>query len=102
MRFSGRGKDDEDNLDKENIDNFFDDEDFKDEDFEEFMEESNMYKGIKLTELSLVEANLNRRILVCAVKTMEQSFWWKFLSYKTRLKRIEETYRLYLSLIDQN
>lgn len=58
-------------------------------------------RSLRMAELTLKEANLNRRILSTATKTLEKSFFWKFLRHETKLKRIEETYRRFSKLISE-
>ena len=95
MRFRNPGHDDDE--DEEKYFNESDDND-DDDDFDEIYFQEN--KEIKMAELSLVEFNLNRRILVGVVKSLETSFWWKFLRHKTRLKMIVETYQTFNKLIE--
>lgn len=90
MRFHGQNED-------ETEDEFFGED--ADEGMEEMFYEDN--SQIKMAELDLVAANLSRRILVGAVKMLETSIWWKFLSHKTRLRMIRESYQTFNELIEE-
>jgi hypothetical protein len=94
MRFGQESNDD----DQEDVEHFFN----EDDDFDEDMQDEMTYQEnleIKMAELALVEANLNRRILSNAIKMLENSFLWKFVSYKTKLKMISESYKVFSQLI---
>lgn len=91
MRF-GKDREDEENPEKR----FFHD------DFDDFEEMQNLGREIHAVELSLVEANLNRRLLVNAIKSLESSWFWKFTPYKTKLKMITETYKVFAKLISES
>jgi hypothetical protein len=94
MRFGQENNEDDDN--QEDVEHFFHD-DF--DDVDDMAYENN---GIKMAELALVEANLNRRILAGAIKMLENSFLWKFVSYKTKLKMISESYKTFSKLISEH
>jgi len=77
-------------------------DDVDDEEMEEMMDEfPSDYMQIKMAELTLVEANLNRRILAGVVKTLEKRIFWRFLPHATQLKMIAQTYKWYSKLIDE-
>lgn len=98
MRFYGQPNNEENDDESEK---FFQDEEGFDEDMELENAEA-FYRGnaeIKMTELALVEANLNRRILVSVIKMLEGSFFWKFIPFQTKLTMIEESYKLFSKLI---
>ena len=81
---------------------FNDDEDFDELDY--LLSEEPDYGsfedfGIQHLQLSLQEADINRRILAGAVKMLEKSFIWRFLPYKTRLKRIQEVYLAFTNMV---
>jgi len=96
MRFGQENNDD----DQEDIDHYFND-DFDDHD--DMMHDdiimAQQDREIKMVELNLVEANLNRRILVGVVKMLESSFFWRFTSHDKRLKMISESYKTFSKLI---
>lgn len=79
-------------------DKYFDEDHDDDDDFDDVYHEES--KQLKLAELALVEFNLNRRILGNVVKMLENSFWWRFLSYKTKLNMIRNTYHELNNLIE--
>lgn len=98
MRFYGQSNDED--HDEEDSDRFFNEDEMDDEmDEEEAFYQDN--KEIKLAELDLVHANLNRRILVNVIKMLENSFFWKFLPFKTKLIMIEEAYNTFDKLIGE-
>jgi len=97
MRFGKENNDD----DQEDVEHFFNDEDdFDDEMHDEMAYQEN--REIKMAELALVEANLNRRILVGVIKMLENSFLWKFINYETRLKMISKSYKTFSKLISED
>lgn len=51
-------------------------------------------------QLELAQQELNQRLLAEAIDTLKRSFWWRFRSYKTRLKMIAITYRFFHRLTD--
>ncbi len=93
MRFGHEQNEDDD---QEDVNHFFGD-DFDDDIRGDMEYEDN--REIKMVELTLVEANLNRRILAGTIKMLENSFFWKFVSYKTKLKQITESYKTFSKLI---
>lgn len=68
-------------------------------------EEEEMYSNIleqselHYEKLNLIKNNLNRRLLCLAVKTLENSFFWKFRSYKNKMNKINETYQILEKII---
>ena len=70
--------------------------------FDEFeMEDDGMEEEIRAVELNLVATNLNRRIIINAIKMLESSWWWKFTRYKTKLKMISECYKTFSKLVSE-
>ena len=107
MRFY-KDRDDQDDEDffegfEESQDYDDDEEELTEEEMAEMMEDEypSDYMQLKAAELTLVEANLNRRILAGVVKTLEKGILWRFLPHRTRLKMIAQTYHWYSKLIDQ-
>ena len=94
MRF-GREREEE-----ENYEGYF----FNGEE-EDFNEPENLghefHRSVE-AELGLVAANLNRKILVSVVKTLETSWWWKFTCFKTKLSMISESYKTFSKLISES
>jgi len=43
--------------------------------------------------------SLNRRLLYLAFKIASSSFWWKFKSYKSKIKELNMTYQILNSII---
>lgn len=100
MRFFNQSQDDDENENQDDADRFFQDEEEFDEMMEEeFFDEASIYKEIKMAELTLVQANLNRRIMSMAIKTLEKSIFWRFLPHNTQLLMIESAYKLLSKLI---
>lgn len=68
-------------------------------------EEEQMYSGILeqselyYEKLNLIKNNLNRRLLQLTIKTLENSFFWKFRSYKSKINKINETYQILEKII---
>lgn len=50
-------------------------------------------------QLEISTKNLNRRLLYLTIKTLENSFFWRFKSYKSKLKAINETYQILSEII---
>jgi hypothetical protein len=102
MRFY---KDRDDGQDDEDFFEGFEEEQdsVSDEEMEEMMDDEfpSDYMKVKMAELSLVEANLNRRILAGVVKTLEKGILWRFLPHHTKLKMIADTYRWYSKLVGE-
>lgn len=59
------------------------------------LEQSELY----YEKLNLIKNNLNRRTLCLAIKMLENSFFWKFKSYKSRMNKINETYQILEKII---
>lgn len=68
-------------------------------------EEEQMYSGILeqselyYEKLNLIKNNLNRRLLQLTIKTLENSFFWKFRSYKSKINKINEAYQILEKII---
>lgn len=94
MRF-GKERDDEEN--PEDLGHLFHGnfEDFDDMD-------DDLGHELRAVELTLVETNLNRRILVGVIKMLESSWLWKFTGHKTKLRMIEESYKTFSKLISDS
>jgi hypothetical protein len=74
------------------IDNFFGDQD----------DEGIYYDKkdiIKAMELEVTENNINLKLLKTVIQTLEDSFWWRFYSFKTKLKMIARTYVVFSQLV---
>jgi hypothetical protein len=97
MRF-GKERDDDEN--HEDLGHFFQG-DFEDFDDMDYMDDE-AARELRAVELTLVEANLNRRILVGVVKMLESSWLWKFTRYETKLKMIKESYKTFSKLISDS
>lgn len=52
-----------------------------------------------LQQLDISLKNCNRRLLYLTIKTLESSFFWRFKSYKSKLKAINETYQILSEII---
>jgi hypothetical protein len=50
-------------------------------------------------QLEISTKNLNRRLLYLTIKTLENSFFWRFKSHKSKLKSINETYQILSEII---
>jgi hypothetical protein len=88
--------DDSDDLNDENVNKFFQ-EDISsfEEDFDELLEERQINQEFKY---NFLERDSNQKTLRMAVRMCEKSFWWKFYSFKTKLKMIQESYLLIKAL----
>lgn len=86
MRYYSNDDDDE----RENLDDFFE-EDFDrlQEEYQDILEEEQINRQM---EYDFVDRDLNHKTLRVAIRICEKSFWWKFLSIKTKLNIIQETY----------
>lgn len=88
----------DDNEDYQNeINNFFG-EDFKFNDNDDDYDDDEEYEMI--FESIFENKKIDVKILEMAIKTSSSSFLWNFLSIKTKLKRIKESYKDLLSIIE--
>lgn len=51
-------------------------------------------------EIGLMERDLNRRVLVMATKIAQNSFFWRFQSHTTKLKKIHEVYIFLMAMVE--
>lgn len=63
--------------------------------YSSILEQSELY----YEKLNLIKNNLNRRLLQLTIKTLENSFFWKFRSYKSKINKINETYQILEKII---
>lgn len=78
---------------REDVDKFFNEEkaDIYSEDYQSMLEEEH---EIQQLQIKFVYRDWNQKLLRISIRTCEKSFWWRFLFQNTRLKMIEQTYRL--------
>lgn len=103
MRYSQEDDyEDEESKFNENRDFFDDDDDDDDDDFEfEMMDRKFQYEKqkIKIIELGLKQQYLRRIMLLDAINISQKSFWWNFLSFKTKIKWITDFYEVFVTLV---
>lgn len=73
-------------------DNFFPEEDVNVWTKQEEMEHLERREALDLMQLEMVQTDLNQKLLSKTIKMLENSFFWRFRSNKTKLKMIAETY----------
>lgn len=85
----------------ENSDEFQDEmEEFFEEEYEEYQAELLKKKDVlKAMEMELVENSMDLKLLKDVTKMLQKSFWWRFYSFKTRLKMITQAYAVIDKLI---
>jgi hypothetical protein len=54
---------------------------------------------IKAMEIEIAESEINLKILKMVIQTLERSFWWRFYSFKRKMKMILEMYALITRVI---
>lgn len=82
---------------REDVDRFFSEAEIDPETYAEMQEWQNfedIYNEEILNEikLQLVSRDFNYKILRTSIKLAEKSFWWNFLSLKTRMNHIRTIY----------
>ena len=93
-RINMRNFDYEDNDEfRHEVDRFFDDEG-------EFLDEEG-YKEelLHAMQLEIEENNLNLKLLQTSIKMLEKSIWWRFYSFKTKLRMIGKAYMVFDKLL---
>jgi len=79
----------------ENVNNFFQEDisNFEEgfDEYKELLEERQMDQEFKY---NFLERDSNQKTLRMAVRICEKSFWWKFYSFKTKLKMLQDSYLL--------
>lgn len=83
---------DEENESNDDLEKYDDDDDIDDDSFyeDDFYEKEDMIKEL---EISFQENKSKANILKQSVKICSYSFFWRFYSYQTKLKMIEECYK---------
>lgn len=102
MRFNHHEYNNDDD-DQDDVEGFLTgDEGYPDYDDDDSAEEA-FYENysLRLAEITLIGAELNRKVMADVVKMLENSFLWKFRSHATRLKMIEESYKVFLKQISE-
>ena len=79
---------------QDDIDQFFDEEDD-----EEYMGDASL---VEIVHTNLFSLDLNRKLLIAAIKVAEKSFFWKFWPMEWKLKAISDTYHTLDRLVDDN
>jgi hypothetical protein len=85
-----------DDEDKNDIDKFWHGDDNDDDEMEEY--ELSKSDIISAMEIDLMEKEVDLKILKSSLKMLEKSFWWRFCSFETKLKRIAKTYLIFKKL----
>lgn len=78
---------------KHEIDRFFDDDEA------EFLNEEYKEEILHAMQLEIEENNLNLKLLQTSIKMLEKSIWWRFYSFKTKLKMIGKVYMVFDKLL---
>lgn len=76
-------------------------EDNFDDDEEEIAENEIHEDQVAMAQIDLFELELNKKILIMAVKICEKSFFWKFYSCYRKLKLIEDSYNKILKILNE-
>jgi hypothetical protein len=53
----------------------------------------------KVIEIGVRQQELRRLLLLDAINISQKSFWWNFLSFKTKISCISSFYEVFLSLV---
>lgn len=79
---------------QDDVDQFFDEEEYDDD---EYIRDASL---IEIVHTNLATLDLNRKLLVAAIKVAEKSFLWKFWPMKWKLQTISDVYYTLDNLVD--
>lgn len=87
-----------------NMRKFYFEDNFEDEDEDDFEDEM-IEKGIHedkvaLAQLDLFELELNKKILIMAIKICENSFFWKLYSMNKKMNLISNSYNKLIEILN--
>lgn len=102
MRFNSNHDDENRFFDDYNEDFDDNDDDAPDMDDDDDFFDDPYDKAVRMAEIEVAEAEVKCKLLIEVIRMLEKSFFWKFKSLKTKLKMIEESYRNFSQLIEEN
>lgn len=81
---------------------FYFEDNFDDDEEEEIVENKIDEDQMVMAQIDLFELELNKKILIMAVKICEKSFFWNFYSCYRKLKLIEDSYNKLLKILSED